>query len=315
VLKGLNPEGVATALREMWEEMDDPVAIATDATRFDQHVNTTLLEFEHDVYLRMFSKAHRPKLRRLLQMQLVNHGFARCPDGIIKYVVKGRRMSGDMNTGMGNCLIMSAVMWTLRQKLGLKMRLANNGDDCVIICERRDSETIMSAITEHFKPYGLILEVEDLVDVFEQISFCQTQPVFDGKVWVMCRDPRVCVDKDLCTVIDLGTGCEKWMHAVGECGLAIAGGLPMMQNLYQMLRCHGKPGAVMDDPSMENGFKMMAADSHRTWSEVTSEARYSFWKAFGILPDKQVVAEECWDQQVLVLSAGVRESPLYLLHS
>jgi len=314
VLKGLNPEGVACALREMWDEFDDPVAIPTDATRFDQHVNTELLKGEHETYLGLFHKSQRPKLRRLLNMQLENRGFARCPDGLIKYAVSGRRMSGDMNTGMGNCLIMCVVMWMLRKRLSRHFRLANNGDDCVIICERRDADSIIAAIPSHFLPFGLVLEVEPVVDQFELIAFCQTQPVHDGARWVMVRDPRCCVDKDLCTVINLGTGASKWTHAIGTCGIAIAGGIPMMQNLYRKLQMIGEPGKVMDDPSMETGFKMMAAGSGREFGEPTPTARWSFWRAFGVLPDKQTAAEDVWDAAMPTLSAGERESPLFHLH-
>lgn len=314
VLKGLNPDGVANALREMWDEFEDPVAIPTDATRFDQHVNSELLKGEHHVYHGLFHRSQRPKLQRLLEMQLENRGFARCPDGMIKYAVSGRRMSGDMNTGMGNCLIMCTVMWTMRQILGVRFRLANNGDDCVIICERRDATRILTAIPGHFLPYGLVLEVEPVVDKFELISFCQTQPVHDGDHWTMVRDPRVCVDKDLCTIIDLGTGAQKWAHAVGTCGLAIAGGLPMVQELYYTLQSIGVQGNVMDDPSMDSGFKMMASGSSRKYGEPTPEARASYWRAFGILPDKQTAAEEVWRAAKPTLSAGERESPLFLLH-
>lgn len=315
VLKGMNPVGVAESLREMWDEFDDPVAIPTDATRFDQHVNTELLRGEHSTYLGLFHEAQRPKLQRLLAMQLENRGFARCPDGLIKYAVSGRRMSGDMNTGMGNCLIMCVVMWTMRQNIGVRFRLANNGDDCVIICSRRDAPRIVAEIPGHFLPYGLVLEVEPIVDVFERISFCQTQPVHDGDRWVMVRDPRVSVDKDLCTIIDLGSGAQKWAHAVGTCGLAIAGGLPMQQNLYKKLQDIGVPGKIMDDPSMDNGFKMMAEGSMRVFSKPSDCSRVSYWRAFDVLPDKQTAAEDAWDAATPMLSAGERESPLFLLHN
>jgi len=130
----------------------------------------------------------------------------------------------------------------------------------------------------------------------------------------MVRDPRVCVDKDLCTVIDLGTGAQKWAHAVGTCGLAIAGGLPMVQELYYTLQSIGVPGKVMDDPSMDSGFKMMASGSTRVYHEPTPESRASYWRAFGILPDKQTAAEDVWRNARPILSAGERESPLLLLH-
>jgi len=310
VLKGMNPVQVAEAIREMWDEFTDPVAIPIDATRFDQHVSTEALEWEHSVYLAMFPKYCRPKLKRLLDMQLENHGYARTAEGVIKYTVAGRRMSGDINTGLGNCLLMTAVMFALRQATGLHFRLANNGDDCVIVCERGDLGSIQKALPTHGLKFGFVLEIEPPVDVFEEISFCQTQPVFDGSAYIMVRDPRVAIDKDLVTVIDLEHGGAKWCKAVGDCGLAIAGGVPMQQHMYRMLQRVGKPGKVGNDPFMDGGFAMMSRGMDRTFSEPPPECRLSYWRAFGMLPDAQTAFEEYWDQEVLVLSAGERSSPL-----
>jgi len=56
ILNGLNAEGVAGALREMWQGFDNPVAVSIDATRFDQHVSADALRWEHSVYCKMFNK-------------------------------------------------------------------------------------------------------------------------------------------------------------------------------------------------------------------------------------------------------------------
>lgn len=310
VLKGMNPVQVADALRGMWGEFADPVAIPIDATRFDQHVSTQALEWEHSVYLAMFPKECRRKLKRLLDMQLKNHGYARTAEGVIKYTVAGRRMSGDINTGLGNCLLMTAVMFALRTSLGLHFRLANNGDDCVIVCERASLEQIKSALPGHGLRFGFVLEIEPEVDVFEEISFCQTQPIFDGEDYIMVRDPRVAIDKDLVTVINLESGGAKWCKAVGDCGIAITGGIPVQQHMYRMLQKVGKPGNVGLDPFMDGGFAMMSRGMDRNFSEPAPSARLSYWRAFGMLPDTQTAFEEFWDREVLELSAGERSSPL-----
>jgi hypothetical protein len=311
VLKGLNPQAQAHALREMWTQFKRPVALGLDATRFDQHVNADLLRFEHTVYVGAVPRECRPKLRWLLDNQLMNRGYARCNDGTVVYEVAGRRMSGDINTGMGNCTLMTAIVWALRRDLNIPMRLANNGDDCVIIFDRRHLSKVQDAIESHFLKFGLVMEVEAPVYEFEKISFCQTQPVYDGSCWVMCRDPRTCMMKDLCTTVSVGSNPALWSKAVGDCGLAVCGGLPVMQNLYRLMATAAPTSKkFLDDPGFMAGLQMMAKGSSRTFNVPLPEARLSYWRAFGILPDLQSTIEEVWDREDLRLSAGIRSSPL-----
>lgn len=314
VLKGLNAEGSGRELRAAWDEFKDPVAFPLDAVRFDQHVSTEALQFEHSIYLQTFPKAQRPKLSRLLEMQLINRGFGRLDDCTVQYEVAGRRMSGDMNTGMGNCLLMCAVILGFRDRVGIKMRLVNNGDDCLVIVERRDKD-VPRQLPQWMLRFGFVIDLEPPVDVFEQIEFCQTSPVYDGTRWVMVRNPKVCIDKDLCSVLDLGNrkGCEKWAHAIGTCGLSLTGGIPVLSAFYQMLAEHGRAGKVMDSPWMDCGFKRLAAGMSRTHAEPSPAARLSFWKAFGWLPDLQSAMEQQFADMELEFSAGVAVSPHSLL--
>jgi len=308
VMKGMNAEEVGCAMRVMWDQFHDPVAIDLDATRFDQHVSVAALTYEHSVYLACTSKHDRPKLARLLAMQLRNRGFARTPDGIVKYDVAGRRMSGDINTGLGNCLLMSAMVWGLCRSLGIRARLANNGDDCVLIMERTSSRRVLGNIDGYFKDFGFVMEVGSIVDQFEKLSFCQTHPVYDGERWLMVRDPRTSVDKDLVTVIDISDhqAAKKWIHAIGECGLALTAGLPI-QSFYSLLMRNGVAGQVSDHPWMDGGFLRMRQGGYRLDRKVHEphpECRASYWRAFGVLPDLQVAMEREWDRMSLILSAG-----------
>jgi len=310
IMKGLNAEGAGAAMAQIWAEFDDPVAIPLDATRFDQHVSKQALEWEHSVYLKCFDQHDRAKLGKLLSMQLVNRGFGRVEDCKLDYEVEGRRMSGDMNTGMGNCLLMCSILYAFKTKCRVKMRLANNGDDCVIFVERRDV-WVKDKLSAHMLKFGFPVEIEETVDVLEQVSFCQTNPIYDGERWIMMRDPRVCIDKDLCSVLDLGNqkGASKWAHAIGTCGLAMTAGLPVMDAFYTMLIRHGTKGSVIDSPWMDSGFKRMAAGLDRKANNVSTAARVSFWRAFGILPDMQVSMEKSYIGMQLNFSAGVSDSP------
>lgn len=295
VLKGLTPQGIARELRNKWEDFTDPMAVGLDASRFDQHVRTEMLRFEHSVYLLFFRGAHRRRLKRLLSWQLANRGLLRCSDGTIKYTVNGSRMSGDMNTSLGNCTIMCALVWLFLQERRIKAHLANNGDDCVLILERGDLSRLQG-LDSWFLKWGFRMKVEKPVGVFEHIEFCQTHPVWDGQTWVMCRDPRVAIAKDL-TITDPslghGAGLRKWMHAVGSGGLAVAGGMPVFTSLYNKLEALGTPGEVSGAKSY-TGYLATALPDNRRGRVVTDEARVSFYHAFGITPTLQ----RAWEAEI-----------------
>jgi len=194
----------------------------------------------------------------------------------------------------------------------LKMRLANNGDDCVVICERRDIWKVLKYGPEWFLKFGFVMEFEQIVHQFEEIAFCQTQPVcVDGR-WRMVRDPRVSLDKDLCTTIDISnkTGGQKWLHAIGSCGLALTSGLPVLQEFYSCLKSNGIEGKVINDPTYDGGFIRMAAGMDGGYTAVADSTRVSFWRAFGISPDIQELMESHYRGRTIDLSAGEQEDQL-----
>lgn len=290
VMKGYNAEGVAQELRSMWDDFASPVAVGLDASRFDQHVRPELLKWEHNVYLRCFSKHDRRKLAWLLSGQIDNKCYLQAGDGRVKYRVKGSRMSGDMNTALGNCLIMCAMVWTLAKERNVRIRLANNGDDCVVIMEARDVERFRDGLEQWFLNYGFRMKVEDTVRDFERIVFCQSSPVHDGVAYTMMRDPRTTLSKDACCVVkDYGWGpsARTWLHAVGECGLRMTGGLPVAQDHYKVFLRHGTPGKKAITSVQETGMAMLARGCARGYKEPTMAARESFYMAFGILPSAQ----------------------------
>jgi hypothetical protein len=57
VAKGMNMNTRGVAIAEMWDKYDNPIAVGLDASRFDQHINSDLLEFEHQIYKMWCTKA------------------------------------------------------------------------------------------------------------------------------------------------------------------------------------------------------------------------------------------------------------------
>jgi len=287
VLKGCNADGVAAAMHDNWCSFDDPVAVGLDASRFDQHVSVEALEFEHSVYNSVFRSK---ELRRLLGWQLKNRGFGRVGDALLKYEVDGCRMSGDINTGMGNCLIMSCLVLNYFEEVGLNARLSNNGDDCVVFLDRSDLGKL-AGIGNYFSDFGFKLVEEPVVDVFERVVFCQAQPVLVGDRYRMVRDPWTAMSKDCVSLLSWNTleDFNIWRDAVGTCGRILTTGVPVWEAFYSRLNTgggrEGKGGLVFD-----SGFGRMGRGI--SGGVITPEGRASFWRAFGITPDLQVAMEQ-----------------------
>jgi len=296
VLKGYDCIQSAKLLSDMWSQFENPVAIGLDASRFDQHCSVEMLKWEHQVWKLLGTD--KENLGQLLSWQLNNSGVAYVQDGKVKYKVAGCRMSGDMNTSSGNCLIMCAMVFCYCKHLGIdKFRLANNGDDCSLIVERKHETRLVHQLPNWFLKLGYTMKIEKPVYEFEHISFCQTQPVFDGIGYRMVRDPRVAMAKDLCCLLNLDDTKVKtlWLNAMRHGGHALTTGIPCWQEFYTMF-----PNSDITETKKEttlagfreSGFyRMIPKNKNQRGRHVTPESRYSFWLAFGITPDTQVMLE------------------------
>lgn len=299
VMKGYNAVSTASCLRDMWREFTQPCALSLDASRFDQHVSVDALKWEHSVYNRVYND---PELASLLKWQLRNTGYARCADGgAFRYTVHGCRMSGDMNTALGNCLIMCALVWTWARKCGVRIRLANNGDDCSVFMEQRDLDRFQAGMDAWFLGMGFTLTSDGVARVFERVDFCQTRPVFTERGWVMCRNPRTALCKDvLCkqpTMDRPVQGYRKWLYQVGQAGSAIADGVPIFSVAYQRFKEIGLPcERAQGFGDMSTGFEHMARGLACKRLPVTAAARVSFWRSWGITPDQQEALEAHYAQ-------------------
>jgi len=235
VIKGFNVFDSAAILREKWELFKDPVAVGLDASKFDMHVSQRALRYEHNFYKSLFPGDKL--LKRLLKLQLVNRGIGWFDDGCVKFTLMGTRCSGDLNTSLGNCILMCAMVWEYCQRRGVDAELANNGDDCVIFLDRSQLKLFMSGLNNWFKTKGFAMTVEEPVRDFEMVEFCQTKPVWDGYNWRMVRKHGAVLRKDPMCLISVPTEgvYKRWLDAVGKCGVAITSGLPVQYDFYECL--------------------------------------------------------------------------------
>nr|WRQ19766.1 MAG: RNA-dependent RNA polymerase [Grapevine umbra-like virus 3] len=287
VAKGFNAVDTARLIREKWDMFDDPCCISLDASRFDQHVSVPALEWTHAVYKAWFP--NDPYFSWLLSLMIHNEGVALAKDCSFKYAVEGRRMSGDMDTALGNCLLMVAMVWTYGKNLWLRHQVMDNGDDIIVFMEASEAKRFLKGIPEFFGGLGFKMTVEPPVFEFEHIEFCQTKPCWNGQEWVMCRGIPA-LSKDLvCTIGVESLHC--WLHEVGNCGLALCQGVPVLQEAYTWMRKQGGSSNARGHAGFASGMQRMAIGLVPKWREVTGDARVSFWKMTGILPDHQMALE------------------------
>lgn len=299
-IKGYTVEKVGQIMAEKASRFKEPVFVGLDASRFDQHCSKEALQWEHSIYNSIFKC---PLLAEMLTWQLSNRGTAYTTDGKVKYTVEGCRMSGDMNTSMGNYLIMSALCYQFCKDVGLDAELANCGDDCVLFLETEDLGKL-SALPTWFLKMGYTMKVEEPVYELEQVEFCQMHPVRTARGWVMVRRPDTVMTKDCC-VVRGGMTTSKlgdWLGAQRAGGLSLAGDVPILNAFY---RCFpAKESDCVSDYAAPHKFQ-----AGQQYGSITSECRYSFWLAFGLTPDEQEAMERELEQFTFTTRVGEARGP------
>ncbi len=297
VMKGYDVFESASLLRKKWDRFLDPIAVSIDAVKFDMHVSTQALKYEHGLYNMVYNNR---KLKRLLRWQVHNTGSMFLQDGIIKYKISGTRASGDINTSLGNVVLMCSMIWSWLDHIGVAGEVADNGDDAVIMMEREDLSRFLLGIEDWFKDFGFRIEIEQPVDEFEQIEFCQSRPIFNGERWVMVRNVFTCLQKDALCLIPVPNAkvFEKWLGAVGECGMSITPGIPILNSFYYMYYRSGRHADMRFKQHVFKNTSMFeklgkAAMRH---TPIVPVARVSFWKGFGITPGEQESIERSFSR-------------------
>lgn len=318
VMKGYNVQEIGAIAKGKWDSFSNPVAVGLDATKFDMHVSPQALAWEHSIYTSIFPGDKQ--LEKLLSWQMNNRGAGYCADGKLKYRVKGKRFSGDMNTGLGNCLIMCAMIHAYANERGVHVKLMNNGDDCVVIMEKKDLDKFNRGLDTWFLEMGFRMVAEEPVYELHNIEFCQMHPIVVNGVPRMVRNIWSSLRKDTMSTHPLTSHPlrEKWCTAVGTGGLNLTGGIPIMQDFYQ---CYQRIGCMrvsnmLDDPTFATGMKLMSKGMAEHYQEPDAFTRVQIFEAWGITPDEQVALELHFQQYTLdpILNdiQGFNNTPLFM---
>nr|WPR18293.1 MAG: RNA-dependent RNA polymerase [Chemarfal virus 276] len=303
VLKCDTPWKRASVIGGYWREFANPVFVGFDASRFDQHTSAEALRWEHEIYDSIFNSA---ELREYLGWQVNNVGYATCKDGTMRYTVEGCRMSGDMNTALGNVLIMCALCHKYLTEVGVRYRFIDDGDDCGVIVDAKDLAAL-NELPSHHLAYGYEMTVEKPAYRLEDIEFCQSRVIDCGNGnLMMVRNIHKALKQDA-VAIDKFDWAEMQdvLAATGVCGLALYEGMPVLSEFYRML--------ATAPSCSKNVVKIVEEHRYgpRTWRSVVGArgfpidevcARVSIYRAFGILPDMQRSLEDEFRAQSLSYS-------------
>nr|AWK57393.1 putative RdRP [Soybean dwarf virus] len=308
VLSGYDSFKVGKIIANKWSKFKRPVAIGVDASRFDQHVGVEALQWEHSIYNGAFND---PILKELLHWQTENKIMLFVEDKILKFKVKGHRMSGDINTSSGNKLIMCGMMHYYFKSLGVKAELCNNGDDCVIICESKD-ENKFSHMHSWFKDYGFDMQIETPVYKIGQIEFCQSKPVKINGYYRMVRKQES-ISKDAHSLISMASAedVKTFMSATAQCGMILNSGVPVLDAFHKCLyKASGYKKVSQEAIERIVSFgtqDKLGLRKERVEEPITMDNRLSYWESFGVDPQTQVLVERYFDNlQVHIEPRGVK---------
>lgn len=301
--KGLNQKQRAKLLFEKIKQFNSFVVLSLDCSRFDKHVSYGQLQIEHSVYLNSNSD---PEFARLLSWQLINRCRSRSG---YRYITHGKRMSGDMNTALGNCIIVISMVigYMIHFHPFVKFDLLDDGDDCLLIVDEMNLQEVETSIVDGFLQMGHKLKVDKICRTMESVVWCQSSPVMmTSGFYKFVRDPIKTMSNDLVSSSLLGPRPKDHVKAVGMCELALNLGVPVLQ-CYALalirnspegrLRMHSDMSlylrACREIVNFDNRIQFL------TPKDISFETRLSFSQAFGISIQLQLDLETHLDKWII----------------
>lgn len=308
IAKGLNQVERARVALVKWQSFIDPVALVLDMSRFDMHVNVELLKVEHLFYTLICNDA---RFKEILTLQLKNlcKGKVKYSEEALRYVVSGCRMSGDMNTALGNCILMLLMTISYCLHLQIFFDLLDDGDDMILFTEKRNLTLVQSTATEYYLKFGMKLKVEGSFTQFPEINFCQSCPIHTSMGWKFVRNPIKILSTSLSGARFANTS-SKYLKKItagqGLCEAILNSGVPVLANYAAaLLRNAGLTNisdAIFDEKTgtylsylREKKMYDKLDLQHCLSQEITVEARDSFEIAFGISVSDQYEMEASLD--------------------
>lgn len=289
--KGLNGPQRARLIRDKFLSVEDCVVFEVDGKAFEAHTDLWQLQQEQSCYARAFSGD--PELMRILSKQLVLKGAT---SNGVKFRREGARASGDYNTGMGNTIVMLALVDCVLSATGCpQFDTLVDGDNALIFIPRSWSSHVVGEFPKLALLHGHEMTLEKPVDYLEGIRFGQSAPVETSSGWTMVRDWKKVLSYGTSSHANLNEPrfAATYLRGVGSCEAFLAREVPILWRWAEILIANtsarglervdisdysylGVPRSVLD------GVEIV---------RPTVVSRSSFARAFGVSPAEQVELE------------------------
>lgn len=283
-----DPFTVAASLLEKSKNFYDPVFLMLDASKFDSCVDKDWLKIVLACYLMLFPKRFHHFIHYIWKQTFVNRGRTRKG---LSFLTHGTRMSGDMDTSLGNCIIMFLMLKIYLLKHGVKHSLMINGDDSLIVIERRDLQKCRDISI--FKEFGFNMKFEVAFNI-EEAEFCQARFMQSHYGPTMSRNPIRILGRTSWTTNRYGRkDIRAFLNTIGLCERAASYGVPIASVLATKLIEQAKTDkTVVLSPWLVEQYMQKC----RPWKTgppvITLEARFSFEAAWGITVADQLRIEQ-----------------------
>jgi hypothetical protein len=323
--KGLNHEArgalIASRMAEVAAGGFTPVALSVDVSSFDSRQQAALIEIEHLVYSQIWGDD--PELMCLLEAQVKNRGIVRFGHHKLVYKFEGRRCSGDINTALGNCVLMLLYVISFFRGRGTGCTYPSDrpwypiddGDDCLLVIGLADDDvaTYAAQLQSWFLGLGMVLKVEGVATIPEHVDFCQSRPVLQDQGWTLVRNPEKVISTSH-TGVKWGGSADyrrRRLGATGLCLLAVHFGTPVLQAFALAFLRIGRVGSENDILHLIGEHKWRwvrrrfpSQDLRRSLNlgHISDKTRESFATAFPAWPvERQIAVERFfagWDPEV-----------------
>lgn len=296
--KGMNQLVRMRTLEKMVSSLEDPYVVDLDGSAFDAHVGVEALKAEWKFYYMVAKKAgfsgeSLKKLKKMGKEQLKNRVRCLTDDGVVTYNVEGNRMSGDLNTGLGNTVLQSMFIATVMDMLKIPekgWRMLVDGDDSVLMVSGQYKH-LLAQLPELFKKFSQEMKVGSVCKVslenMEVIDFCQCRPVLiHGFGWRLVRSPKKVYNGYKMVNIWYRSFEEatRFFATVAPAEMIFAAGVPIHSAFFRMLHKLSGNAAPLDIVQRRFWIKhcQTLRGSVPSSSEVHWQTRDSYAKAFGI---------------------------------
>jgi hypothetical protein len=297
VAKGLNQTSRANLIVRKMRAIGDCMVFEVDGKAFEAHVDRWQLLCEHAVYESAYPRDG--DLKKTLNKQLRN--FGRTFSGV-KFSRDGGRSSGDVNTGMGNTLVMLAVVAGVMRSLSVsRWDTLVDGDNALLFLPRYHCSRVHAEFGEvALRISGHEMTLERPVSVVEEVRFGRSAPVQTERGWKMVRDWRRVLSHTTSSHVHLREPqfLREFLHGVALCERSLCGRVPVLWKFVERLRTCT---SIRRNPRLHGlrDYEALGVDLAALVDAPVEQpddlARQSFFKAFGVCPEEQVALEESLD--------------------